>query len=774
MRFLAGRQIYLCAVSFLLGAVAVQGLAELPPNWVSLVAVSLALPCFAFRSLQPLFWLLLGFVWTILRADLVLTQELPEELDGKDIVMEGVVDSLVRRTGPDLKFTVSTVAAASFGEHSVPPMKILLRWYRTDEDVRLGQGWRLKVRLKRPHGFQNPGGFDREKWLFRHRIRATGYVRNASRLPGLDRAAWWGEFRERLQHHLRRSDLANQGLIRALVIGDRSGVSEEQWRVLIRTGTLHLLAISGLHIGLVAGFCFVLGSIVCRILGQGLLWFPAPMAGAIGAVLGGGLYALLAGLTIPTQRAFVMVATVMTAVLLGRSVDIVRCLAIALILILAVDPLSVLDAGLWMSFGAVAAILAASKATTDTGNRVLRVIKIQLILTLLMAPLVLVFFGQVSLVAPVANLIAIPVVAFTVVPLVLCASASLGFGWLVLAEGLYGLANGILSGLFCLLSVLSEPDWAVWVTGRFGTILVVGAICLAIVVVRQRSRYLLATTICLLPLLVVHSLSAGNKISPGDFTLTILDVGQGLSVVLRTRNHSLLYDTGARFGPRFDAGNAVVVPYLRHQGIDSLDMLIVSHGDNDHIGGMRAVLSGLPVGLRLTSVPDKVPEASSCVAGDQWEWDGVRFLLLSPRKAHPPEHNNASCVVKVLGRSGSALLTGDIEREIEDELVAHFGQWLQSDVLLVPHQGSKTSSTVQFVDRVAPDIAIVAAGYRNRYGHPAEAVVDRYRDRGIRLFNTARDGAVTVRLAKGIIATESYRVSQRRYWFDDVKGHGYD
>ena len=190
MRILAGRQIYLCAVSFLLGAVAVQGLAELPPNWVSLVAVSLALPCFAFRSLQPLFWLLLGFVWTILRADLVLTQELPAGLEGKDIVMEGVVDSLVRRTGPDLKFTVSTVTAASFGEHSVPPMKILLRWYRTDEDVRLGQGWRLKVRLKRPHGFQNPGGFDHEKWLFRHRIRATGYVRNASRLPGLDRAAW--------------------------------------------------------------------------------------------------------------------------------------------------------------------------------------------------------------------------------------------------------------------------------------------------------------------------------------------------------------------------------------------------------------------------------------------------------------------------------------------------------------------------------------------------------------------------------------------------------
>ena len=247
--------------------------------------------------------------------------------------------------------------------------------------------------------------------------------------------------------------------------------------------------------------------------------------------------------------------------------------------------------------------------------------------------------------------------------------------------------------------------------------------------------------------------------------MRVLDVGQGLSVVVRTRNHAMLYDTGARFSRDFDAGSAVVVPYLRHQGIDTLDLLVISHGDNDHIGGMPAVLDAVRVRSTSTSVPDRVPGSRPCVAGEEWIWDGVRFTVLSPSNANPLPHNNASCVVRISGRFGTALLTGDIEKEAEMQLIHEFGEALRSDILLVPHQGSKTSSLARFIDLVAPAFAIVSAGYLNRYGHPAADVVQRYRERDIQLFDTSRHGAVHARVTRDGIALEVYRQSHKRVWF---------
>jgi competence protein ComEC len=243
-----------------------------------------------------------------------------------------------------------------------------------------------------------------------------------------------------------------------------------------------------------------------------------------------------------------------------------------------------------------------------------------------------------------------------------------------------------------------------------------------------------------------------------------------LSIFLETRRHALLYDTGARFSPRFDAGSAVIVPYLRHRGIDALDMLVLSHGDSDHVGGMAAVVGEVEVRDRISSVPEKVPSARPCLAGDGWEWDGVRFAILSPADLGVPDHNNASCVIKITGDSGSALLTGDIEKEVEAELASSFPEALGSEVLLVPHQGSKTSSTAHFIDLVSAEIAVVSTGYRNRYGHPDATVVRRYRMRNTPLFNTALDGAITVRVAGGRIAVESYRDTGRRYWFARAGG----
>jgi len=765
MRIMAGRRIYVCAVSLLLGTVSVQAMAELPPNWFLVSLLLCALPGFLFRTVLPVSCFLLGFCWAVFRAELLLVQTLPSELEREDVRLEAVVDSLVQQEGPHLKFTVSVNSLTRSSRSYPAPEKVLLRWYDATDKVRIGQGWHFTARLKRPHGFQNPGGFDFEKWLFRRGIRATGYIVKAQRWPALDRDLWWDRYREIVQQYLMESDFGNQGLIRALVVGDRGGVGTDQRNVLVRTGTLHLLAISGLHIGLVAGFCFIIGSSLARALGRGLLWIPAPMSGAGLAILGGGVYALLAGLTIPTQRAVIMIVAVMMALLLKRSISVVRSLTLALILVLMADPLTVLDTGFWLSFGALSAILLALKATAGSNSRIPRVVRVQLLLNLLLAPIVLGFFGQLSVSAPIANLIAIPVVAFAVVPLVLCASVLLGAGWQPGANILYRLSDVVLDWLWPVLAALSQPPWAVWVRSPQWWVLAAAGLGLVMLVVIKSPGHKVLGLLFLAPLLLPASALDRPVIGQGGFTLNVLDVGQGLSMVVRTRNHTLLYDTGARFSSRFDAGAAVVTPYLRYLGIDKLDMLVISHGDADHIGGMPVVLDQIKVVARLTSVPGKVPLSGSCVAGQQWKWDGVAFSVLSPDVADPPAHNNSSCVIRISGRTGSALLTGDIEVEAESVLLQRFGDQIKSDVLLIPHHGSRTSSSTQFIESVAPDIAVTSAGYLNRYGHPADSVAQRYQDRNIPLFNTARDGAVSVRMTGGGIDVNSYRTSHRRYWF---------
>ena len=574
MRILAGRRINVCAVSLLLGALSVQSMALLPSRWTLVALFLFALPGFVSRSVWPVSCFIVGFCWAVLRADILLDQALPAELEREDLTLEGVVVSLVQRQGATLKFTVSASSISHSRRFYPSPGKILLRWYEADHPVQIGQGWRLRVRLKRPHGFQNPGGFDFEKWLFRRGIRANGYIVGGQRLPALDSGSWWGRYRELVQGHLIGSGLDNQGLMRALAIGDRGGVHQDKWTVLIRTGTLHLLAISGLHIGMVAGFCFVLGSMLARVLGRGLLCVPAVVPGAVLAVLGGGTYALLAGLTVPTQRAVIMIVALMMAILVNRSINIVRSLAVALILVLVIDPLSVLDTGFWLSFGALGAIILALKATAGKASRIPRVVRVQLLLTILLAPMVLLFFGQVSVSAPMANLIAIPVVAFAVVPLVLCASASLGAGWLDFADLLYGLADTVLGWLWPVLALLSRPDWAVWVRSPPWWALAVAGLGLTVFFVFKFRHSRVLGLACLVPMALPTGALDGTDIEHGGFMLSVLDVGQGLSVSVRTRNHALLYDTGARFSPKFDAGTAVVVPYLRHLGIEHLDMLV--------------------------------------------------------------------------------------------------------------------------------------------------------------------------------------------------------
>ena len=761
----AGSRIYISAVLFLAGVVVVQTAPYLPSLWL-LMVLPLAIGILRTRFLFPLAIFLIGCAWAVFRAELQLKQALPHELERKDVQIEAQVISLVHRDERYLKFTVDVESLKHAGVFHTPPVKVQLRWYDTKADVRIGQRWRFTARLRRPHGFQNPGGFDFERWLFRNGIRATGYVRRAHLVKTSNHAPWWGRFRETVSEHLVRTRLTHSGLLRALAVGERTGVDKEQWAVLQRTGTTHLLAISGLHIGIVSGFCFCIGLLFARLFGVLVQWIPAFRIAVIPAISGAVVYALLAGFTVPTQRAVIMVVVFMFGLAVNRTAPLLRSLALALFAVLILDPLSTLDTGFWLSFGALISIILAMTASTRVSSKILRIVIIQLLLTVIMAPMVLYFFGQVSICSPVANMIAIPLVGFVAVPLILSGSLALSLGWEWVANLGYRLADQVLGVVWNLLSVLSESPWAVWpyVPGHLITIFGMGTL-LMIWLPKRYFRYPLLG-VSATGLLLAVQLSGPSQVSEeGEYRVTVLDVGQGLSILVQTRSHTLLYDSGARFSRNFDAGSAVVVPHLRFRGVDLIDTLVVSHGDNDHIGGLGAILDGVEVGRRLTSVTDRVPRAEPCLVGQTWQWDGVFFSVLSPDVVDPPRHNNSSCVIKVQGPYGSTLLTGDIEKEVEHKLVRESPLALRSDILVIPHQGSRTSSTEEFIEAVDPRTAVVSAGYLNQYGHPAEDVIARYSRRGIEPFNTATGGAISIDVTRDGTGIGVYRRTHRRYWF---------
>ncbi len=773
-----GHRLPLFSVFFLCGVCAAQYFPGLPhPLWF-LLAIPLAWALWRWRALWPLLALVLGLIWAFTRAAWILHYSLPPALIGQDIWISGRVASLPTATPYALQFVFDTETLTS-GDRAYPSLgRVRLRWYDqgAPPSLQAGERWRFKVRLKPPRGYQNPGGFDYEAWLFRQRIRATGYVRDdadnkrLSPAPLIHVDRWRQNIAATIKSSL-HSEAA--GLLNALAVGVRDGVTLTQWDVLRRTGTAHLLAISGLHVGLAAGLGMLLGAGLWRCSVRLLLWRPAQQAGAVLGLLVAFCYAALAGFSIPTQRALIMIVVLMLACLSRRPVWSAQVLGIALLLVLLWDPLAVLDAGFWLSFTAVAVIFwALLKQQHQTNSIWLRRIKrwwqVQWLLWLMLSPLLLALFGQVALTSPLANLIAVPVVAFVVVPLVLTGVACHAVGLTPIAIGTWQWAAEVLMQLWPFLDGLANVELGVWRgAGPSGWTLAAAVLGVMILALPRGMRGRGLGVFLVLPALF----PTPAPIADGTFKGTVLDVGQGLAMVVQTRKHTLLYDTGARYRSGFDLGTAVVVPYLRQyayrhglMGPVQVDTLVISHGDNDHIGGLQSVFASTRVVRRLSSVPQKVPGASACVTGQSWQWDGVRFEVLHPAHAAVPAHNNASCVVKITGRYGSMLLTGDIEAQVEQRLLQHRAK-LRSDVLLVPHQGSQTSSTAEFIAAVQPQLAVVSTGYHNRYGHPHPKVVTRYKQAQIPFYDTAVSGALIVKFDEGGISLDEQREQGRRYWF---------
>lgn len=719
------------------------------------------------KTVMLLLALTLGFSWVALAIHSELEHRLPKNLEGKTLLVQGVIASIpvTKLHSISLLFQIRTLNHSQYSSVVRLPMKVRLSWYgkfpgaqRTHTaKLKIGDAWMLAVRLKRPHGFKNPGGFDYETWLMQQRISATGYVYSKGKNILTSSSPWSypiGRMRELIAQHI-GSILKNnsmKGLILALSVGERSSISQTQWQVFRATGTSHLMAISGLHIGLAAGFFYFAINFLWRRMGTLALWLAASQAASIAALLGAITYSAMAGFSLSTERALIMIAVFMSATLFRRALKPMSALFIALLFILAWDPFVVLSPGFWLSFGAVGSIIFGMSLRLNAKSLWWRVGRVQWVVTLGLAPLTLFIFHQASLGSLGTNFVAIPWVGFIVVPLTLSGSL-LTFISPHLAEILIKLAATSLNLLWNFLVWSSHLPHFVWNHVISHPIVFISAQLGAILLIAPRGlpgRWL--GIICLLPLFMIKP----ARPEWGELWFTLLDVGQGLSAVIETHGHTLVYDTGPRYSDSFNAGDAVLIPFLKYRGLNKIDTLVISHGDNDHIGGAQPLLKAIPTTEILTSVVNRFPNQNTklCRAGQHWEWEGVKFKMLFPTKAFMNEDNNSSCVLAVSVGDEQILLTGDIEALAERYLVKYAARhgthnsYLKSSILIAPHHGSITSSTVEFVHAVDPKYVLFPVGYRNRFHFPSRVVVARYGAIHSEMYRTDREGAITVKMSK--------------------------
>lgn len=755
-------------------------LPDLPPFVVLIITLLVAVAALLVRRFRLLLPLCLGVFWGAAYGYLTISQQLPAELEGVDLWVEGEISGLPRRTdlSQRFEFDIKHIALPDGRKKRVNLGRVRINWYQTFRSVKPGERWRLQLRLKRAHGFANPGGFDYEGWLFRQAIGATGYVRrheHNQRLATAGSGQLLDQWRYGLLQRLRAQlqDNPNKGLLLALLMGERTDISAQQWQLLSTTGTNHLFVISGLHVGFVALCAYFVFFHLSRLLLLGPPRIAAQQLGAAGALLSSCFYAAMAGFSLPTQRALIMLLVMLLGRICRRRINVWHSFTLALLLVLLWDPLAAHAAGFWLSFGAVGSLLYAfSQRTVDKGFW-WRWVRPQWVVFVAFFPVLLFFFQQVSLVSPAANLLAIPFVGFIVVPLCLLVvllellTSVLPLQWLASCTGLMlQLASSSFELIFDYLKLLAALPWAKWghALSLWFLLPALAGVLLLLAPRGLPARWL--GVVCLVPLLV------GGRSGPqqGQFEVTVLDVGQGLAVLVRTAEHQLLYDVGAQFSPNFDAANAVVLPYLRQQGIAALDRVVISHGDNDHAGALPMLIDGVAVAevvFGSASIATGKVSQQACEDGQAWQWDKVSFKLMQADASTWHNENNRSCVLKVSSDAFSVLLTGDIEVEAETALLGQYGSQLKADVLLAPHHGSRSSSSQTFVDRVAPEWVIFSSGYRNRFGHPHEKVVARYSRRNIAMLNTQQQGAIRVYFhqdeARPVI--EKYRETFKRYWF---------
>ncbi len=755
---------------FLLGII-ILTMFESLPHWQWIVGIIPAvLVGIKFPRSILLVGLVLGFLWALCQAYLKLYPALDKSLEGTDLDVVGQIVSIptIQGRSKRFEFLIFDAYKANNDEKVIVPNKVRLNWYGEVPDLQLGEQWQLRVRLKRPWGFANPGSFDYEKWLFEHEIRATGYVRDkkvAKRLKTISISNPTHFLRAWLNQQLQLVSLGtNSAVIKALALGERSEMSPQRWKVLTGTGTNHLLAISGLHVGLVSGLVYLLVLQLWKFSEPLCLRIAAQRVAALAGIAASVSYAMLAGFSIPTQRAMIMATVVFMAVYFGKSFRPWSILSIALLCVLIWDPFSVLAPGFWLSYLAVALIIFTIAGKQTDQPWLLRLARVQWVLALGLLPVTLVLFQQAALISPIANFFAVPWVSFAVVPLVL-----LGSGLLIISDSLGSwvlqVANYSIDIFWLILKYLYSLPYVKWAHSAPAWALIPAALGVVLLLSPKGWPSKTISLALLSPLVFAQA----NSPQSGVFELSILDVGQGLAAVVETEQHVLVYDTGPAYSNSFNAGESVIVPFLRARGVNKIDMLVISHTDKDHAGGLEGIVANIQVDRLVTSTPQEFEhdQLSSCRKGVTWEWNGVRFQFLHPSDdIHRLSKNNRSCVLLVTNSASSVLITGDIERPIERILVENQAKLLDTDVLVVPHHGSNSSSTTAFIQTTSPRYAVFATGYRNPYGFPNAKVVSRYEEFGTTLVNTASQGMVTFTFSnqRGLQKHPGYRDVHRKFW----------
>lgn len=723
-----------------------------------------------------------GFLWANLLATHRLNQALPVAWQQKSINIVGVIASLpeVNERGVRFRFDVEKVYTKD--ATLKVPNHISLNFYpaRTAEksafssqflQFQAGERWQFSVKLKRPHSTYNPHGFDFEAWALAENSRATGTISAKSGYKKLNnfvlKPAYLIESaREKVGRYITKT-LINKpyaGVVRALVIGDDSQISTADWQIYLRTGVNHLVSISGLHITMLAGLAYAISAFFWRRVPSLVMRLPTRKAATLFGLMVAVIYALLAGMSIPTQRTLIMLITFAMALLFGRNMRAFNALCLALLIVVVLDPWAVIAPGFWLSFGAVALITFASVNRLKSFLGVKNAINTQWAVTLGLLPLIIAMFGQASFISPIANALAIPIVSLLVVPLAIA-------GAVLHADFLLHMAHSVLA--ICMQALTWFSTFPVWQQAAPPTWAILTALLGVFWLLLPRGfpqRWL--GFVLMLPLFFVPQ----KRLNLGEMQMAVLDVGQGLSMVIKTAKHTLLYDAGPAFSANNDAGSRIILPYLRGQGIKKIDGFLLSHNDTDHTGGANSVLAQMPVdwiasSFNLPEAWQKPANVRTCFAGQHWVWDNVKFEVLHPQLADlanlTTKDNNQSCVVKVTSQFGSVLLTGDIEREAEMALLATNANALASDVIIVPHHGSKTSSTPGFVQAVGAKISIFTVGYLNRFKHPKLLIENNYKDNGALVLRSDYSGAVLINFAQNQpIKPVAWRLLAPHYWHD--------
>lgn len=765
------------ALGFVLGVWGLQQLAWLPalPVYWPLALLGLWLP----RSLPP--WsrqlllmacaMLLGFSYAAVVAQQRLADGLPAAWQGRDIEIVGVVAEMPRMQTGAQRFLFD-VEQTLTPQAQVPQRLLLTRYAPRNGPpppaLQAGQRWHFTVRLKQPHSTRNPYTPDFELWALERDIRATGYVheKTAPRLldeqvPGI--AYGIERLRGRLSARILDvlADAPHAGIIAALAIGDQSSIPQESWRLFTRTGINHLMSISGLHITMLSGLFFALTYHLWRRIPWLTLRLPARKAATLTALAVALAYSLLSGFDIPAQRTFYMLAAFALMLWSSRTVALSQMLAIALLAVLLIDPWAVLAPGFWLSFGAVALILYVTAHRLQRPHWLVEYGKVQWAMTIGLIPLLLAWFQQLSLVSPLTNAFAIPLIGLLVVPATL-------LGTLLPLDWSLHLAHGLTAWCIALLQMFDQLPFAVWTQHAPPSWSLLPALLGVLWLLAPRGIPLRPLgAILLAPLFIIQPDAA----APGTARIHVFDVGQGLSVAVQTAHHNLLFDTGPDYPGETDSGSRILVPALRGLGVERLDVMILSHGDLDHVGGTLSVLQAIPTDHILSALRRDEPRLDGhpqerCMEGDHWEWDGVRFDILHPAaqaggKRHDNDH---SCVLAIRIGEQQVLLTGDIERRAEAALLSKHATTLFSTVLVAPHHGSRSSSAPAFVQATNPQYVVFTAGYRNRFHHPHPEVVQRYRQQGAELLASDVDGALRFELDGQLVRLERYRQQARRYW----------